>query len=147
MIASVLGRRVRGFRVVNVAALAIAMVMAMGVYWAKTSAAREAAAIADVQRQITLEQRRTRLLQAEIAYLERPDRLTELAAARRLAPVPADREASTDALSQIAQLGQLAEQAQRRTQAVAAAGGPAAPTPTTAATPAPAAPAPVEGAR
>ena len=67
MIASVLGRRVRGFRVVNVAALAIAMVMAMGVYWAKTSAAREAAAISDVQSQIAMEQRRSRLLQAEIS--------------------------------------------------------------------------------
>ena len=98
-------RRVRGFRVVNVAALALAMIMALGVYWAKTSAAREAAAIDDVGRQIEQEQRRTRLLQAEIAYLERPDRLTVLAEERHLEPVAAAREASPDALPQIAVLG------------------------------------------
>lgn len=98
-------RRVRGFRVVNVAALGLVMVLALGVYWAKTSAAREAAAIDDVGRQIAQEERRTRLLQAEIAYLERPDRLTVLAEERHLAPVEAAREATPDALPQIAVMG------------------------------------------
>ena len=105
MIGGMFRSRVRGFRVVNVAALALVMVMALGVYWAKTSAAREAAAIDDVQRQIVQEQRRTRLLQAEIAYLERPDRLTVLAESRNLGPVPAAREATPDALPQIAVRG------------------------------------------
>ncbi len=95
-------RPLRGFRLVNVAALALAMVMAMFVYWAKTSAAREATAIDDTRRQIVQEERRRRLLQAEIAYLERPDRLTQLASGSNLGPVAAAREASPDALPQIA---------------------------------------------
>jgi cell division protein FtsL len=107
MIGAVFRSKVRGFRVINVAALGLAAVMALGVYWAKTSAAHEAGAIDDVQRQIVDEQRRSRLLQAEIAYLERPDRLTELAAGQHLAPVPADREATLDALGQIAQSGSV----------------------------------------
>jgi cell division protein FtsL len=107
MIGAMFRRKVRGFRVINIAALGLAAVMALGVYWAKTSAAREAAAIDDVQHQIVDEQRRTRLLLAEIAYLERPDRLTELAASQHLAPVPADREATPDALGQIAQRGSV----------------------------------------
>lgn len=105
MMAGLFSRRVRGFRVVNIAAVLVVMVMALGVYWAKTSAAREAAAIDDVGRQITVEQRRTRLLRAEISYLESPDRLTRLAESLNLAPVPAAREATPDALPQIAVRG------------------------------------------
>lgn len=100
---NVLGHRVRGFRVVNVVALLLAMLMALGVYWAKTSAGRERAAIDEVQRQIVTEERRTRLLQAEIAYLERPDRIGSLASNHlAMAPIRPDREANADALAQIA---------------------------------------------
>jgi hypothetical protein len=107
MIRAMFGSQFRGFRLVNVAALGLAAAMALGVYWAKTSAAREAAAITDVQHQIQDEDRRTRLLDAEISHLERPDRLTALAESRPLplAPVPVDRETTPDTLAQIAARG------------------------------------------
>src|SRR6185436_7904337 len=93
----------RGFRVVNVAALFLTILMALGVYWAKTTAGRERAAIDDVRRQLVQEQRRSRLLQAEIAFLERPDRIGDLATNHlSMAPIRPERETGPEALAQIA---------------------------------------------
>jgi len=103
MIAALFKRRVRGFRLVDVLALAFLLVLAFTVYGFKTLAGRESADITDVQRQIVQEQKRVRLLRAEIAHLEEPGRLSRLSAHYLgLQPVHADREASLEALPELA---------------------------------------------
>jgi cell division protein FtsL len=103
MIASVFERRVRGFRLVDLLALAFLLVLAFTVYGFKTFAGRESADINDVQHQIVTEQKRVRLLRAEIAHLEDPTRLARLSTQYLgLKPVPAQREATLEALPEIA---------------------------------------------
>lgn len=107
MIRALLRSRFRGFRIVDLAALTLVAVLALGVYAAKTFAGRERAAIAQVERDIALERKRTRLLEAEIAYLERPDRIGRLAGDHlAMAPVKAEQEAGPEALAEIAARGQ-----------------------------------------
>ena len=106
MIQGIFKRRFRGFRVVDLAALSLVAILALGVYAAKTMAGRERADIAQVERDIALEQKRTRLLEAEIAFLERPDRVGQLASEHLgMAPAKADQEATPDALAEIAARG------------------------------------------
>ena len=71
-------RRLRGFRVVDLVALAVLLTLALGSYAFKTFAGAETADTAGVQGQIVLEQKRIRLLQAEIAHLEDPRRIERL---------------------------------------------------------------------
>ncbi len=75
---SVFGARYRGFRVIDLAALAILLTLALGSYGFKTLAGEQTADAQDVQDQITQEQKRIRLLQAEIAHLEDPGRIERL---------------------------------------------------------------------
>jgi cell division protein FtsL len=103
MMAGVFKRRVRGFRLVDLIALALLLVLAFTVYGFKTFAGRESADIGDVQRQIVQEQKRVRLLRAEIAHLEDPTRLARLSKEYLgLKPVAAKREATLEALPEIA---------------------------------------------
>ena len=78
---SVLDRRVRGFRLVDLIAAAVLVTLVFGTYLAKTMAGRERAQIAKVERQIREEKARIRLLQAEVAHLEEPARLEHLSVA------------------------------------------------------------------
>ena len=71
-------RRLRGFRVVDLVALAVLLTLALGSYAFKTFAGAETADTAGVQGQIVQEQKRIRLLQAEIAHLEDPRRIERL---------------------------------------------------------------------
>src|SRR5206468_820166 len=104
MIAGLFQRRVRGFRLVDLMGLAFLLVLAFTVYGFKTFAGRESADINDVQRQIVAEQKRVRLLKAEIAHLEDPSRLSRLSTQYLgLKPVAAKREATVEALPEIAQ--------------------------------------------
>ena len=80
MIGDLFRRRVRGFRVIELGAFALVVVLAFGVYLAKTQAGREWAKIATKERQIAQEKRRIKLLRAEVAHLEKPERLEQLAA-------------------------------------------------------------------
>lgn len=98
-------RRLRGFRVVDILALACVAVLATGVYLAKAGAGREAAAIAEVDGHIDAERRRVRLLRAELAHLEQPGRLERLSGYLGLAPARAEREAPVSALSDLAHAG------------------------------------------
>ena len=103
MIAGLFKRRVRGFRLVDLVALSFLLVLAFAVYAFKTFAGRESNDIASVQRQIVAEQKRVRLLRAEIAHLEDPARLSRLAGEHLgLKPVSAKREATVEALPEIA---------------------------------------------
>lgn len=101
-------RRVRGFRVVEVFALTFLLVLVLGVYLAKAGAGRERADIAQVEGQIREEQRRLKLLRAEVAYLEQPERIERLSALIGLAPIDPKREMPVEALADIARTGVVA---------------------------------------
>ncbi|PHY21753.1 cell division protein [Caulobacter sp. BP25] len=95
-------RRVRGFRVVEVLGLGILLALVTGVYLAKTFAGRERQEIARIQQEIDEEAGRKRLLEAEVAHLEQPRRIEQLAQMMQLAPIAADREITEDALIDVA---------------------------------------------
>lgn len=100
---SLLDRRVRGFRLVDLIALGLLIVLILGVYLAKTIAGRERTEIAQVERQIAAERTRVRLLQAEVAHLEQPSRIERLSTAYLgLEAVKIDRETDADGLGEIA---------------------------------------------
>ncbi|RAK60587.1 cell division protein [Phenylobacterium hankyongense] len=129
---SLLSRRVRGFRLVDLMALGFLVALILGVYLAKTIAGRERSEIARVESQIGAEKARIRLLQAEVSHLEQPARIEHLSETYLgLAPVSLKREASPDALPELAR---QAAPAAHAAAAVAAAqidptAAPAAPTP------------------
>lgn len=100
---SLLDRRVRGFRLVDLVALGLLVMLILGVYLAKTVAGRERSEIARIERQIAAEKARIRLLQAEVSHLEQPSRIERLSTAYLgLAPVSVKRETTTDALLDVA---------------------------------------------
>jgi cell division protein FtsL len=76
--ASVFNQRVRGFRLIDVLALAVVGVLAIGSYVFTTFATAQSARIAAVDTQIAQEEKRVRLLRAEIAHLEDPSRIERL---------------------------------------------------------------------
>ena len=90
-------RRIRGFRVVDLAGCALLVTLVLGVYAAKTDAGQEGANITSVERQIGEEQRLLRLLRAELAHLEE-----RLSASIGLQPVAAARETPPDGLIEVA---------------------------------------------
>lgn len=98
-----LGHRVRGFRLVDLAALGVLTVLILGVYLAKTIAGRERTEIARVERQIEMEKARIRLLRAEVSHLEQPARIERLAVGYLgLAPTSLKRETTLEALAEVA---------------------------------------------
>jgi hypothetical protein len=124
--AGFMGRSLRGVRLVEFGALLVMLVMALGVYLAKASAGRERADITQVEAQIGDEQKRLRLLQAEVAHLEEPQRLANLSAQIGLAPTSARREAAPETLGEIAHQALLPEKAEKPSSARPAAVGQAA---------------------
>ncbi len=101
-LSSIFDRRVRGFRVVELVCLTILLILVLGVYMAKTFAGRERAQIASVEQQIEDEKIRVRLLKAEVAYLEQPRRIEQLAQQLQLAPISPEHETTEDALIDVA---------------------------------------------
>lgn len=99
-------QRLRGFRVVDLLALAVLLVLALGVYAFKTIAGAQSADTVNVERQIVEEQKRVRLLDAEVAHLEDPARIERLSSQfLGLKAVDAQHETTEDALPQIAERG------------------------------------------
>jgi hypothetical protein len=96
-----IARKIRGFRVLDLAALVVFLALALTVYAFKTSAGAERTDIADIETQIHDESRQVRLLQADVARLESPDRLERLAAQAGQAPVAARQEVTPDSLPTI----------------------------------------------
>ena len=93
-------RRFRGFRVVNVFAAVVLVVLMVGVYLAKTRAAKDSAAIARIERQMVGERNAIRMLKAEAARLENPERIEQLAVEHlAMAPSTAEREAAPTELA------------------------------------------------
>ncbi len=96
-------KRVRGFRVVELAAIGCLTLLVFGVYFSKAGAGRESAKIKDVEKQIALERRQLRLLDAELAHLEQPERLEKLSTQYvGLAPISGKREITPEGLSEVA---------------------------------------------
>ena len=138
-------RRLFGVRLFEVAAFACVLLMMFGVYLAKTNAGRERAKIANVERQIAEEQRKLKLLRAEVAHLEQPERLGRLSQSHLgLQPGDGTREALPEALPEVARpaeaktaLAGVPALSGAAPAAAPAAAPPSAPVPAPAATPAP----------
>lgn len=97
---TLLERRVLGFRSVDVGLFIFLLVLILGVYLAKTMAGGERGQIAAAERQIAEEQDRIVLLEAEVAHLERPERLAAMARSYGgLAPVASAREITPQGLA------------------------------------------------
>ena len=100
-------RRIRGFRLVEVVGLGVFMVLALTVYLLKAGASNDRLEIARIDRQILAEQTNLRVLRAEVAHLEQPERLGHLAEGYLgLAPIRAAQEIDPEVLSQVAILTQ-----------------------------------------
>ena len=91
--------KIRGIRWIEIIGLVCVAAMIFSVYVAKAAAARESAAIGQLERQIAVNSQRVRLLRAEAARLERPGRLEALSRDAGLAPVEMKRHADEDALA------------------------------------------------
>ncbi len=100
-ISRLFARRLRGFRLVDLAALGCLLVLVTGVYLAKAGAGREAGRVAEVDEQIADEQRQLRVLRAEVAHLETPARLERLSAYVGLSPAQGRQETPVDALGDL----------------------------------------------
>jgi len=94
--------KIRGVRWVEIIGVMLVGAMVFSVYVAKAAAARESARISDLERQISDNGQRVRLLRAEVARLERPSRLEALSRGAGLGPVDVHRQASAENLPNIA---------------------------------------------
>jgi len=106
-VSGVFNRRVRGFRVVEVVGLGILLTLFTSVYLAKTFAGRELQEIGRIEQEIDNEGVRKRLLEAEVAHLEQPRRIEQLAQMMQLKPIAPDHEITEDALIDVARRREL----------------------------------------
>jgi len=96
-------RHWRGFRIVHLIGWMLVVVLAVVVYLGKTFAGDERTRIAEVEQQIDRERARVRVLRAEVAYLEQPERLERLAREYLgMEPIGAAHEAPVSDLPKIA---------------------------------------------
>jgi cell division protein FtsL len=99
MISVIFTHRTRGFRTINVLLTSMLVVLAVGVNLAKTFAGKERSEIVSTERAIRDEARQIRVLQAEVAHLEQPERLERLSRAYlAMAPVSVKQETTVDDL-------------------------------------------------
>jgi hypothetical protein len=94
--------KVRGVRWIEIIGVLLVAAMVFSVYLAKAAAARESARISDLERQISDNGQRVRLLRAEVARLEQPGRLEALSRGAGLGPVDVHRQARAGNLSTLA---------------------------------------------
>lgn len=100
-------RRIRGFRVVELAGMGVLLTLVTSVYLAKTFAGRERQQISGIEQEIVDEGVRKRLLEAEVAHLEQPRRIEQLAQMMKLEPIKPDHEITEDALIDVARRREL----------------------------------------
>ena len=93
--------KIRGIRWIEIVGFVCVAAMVFSVYVAKAAAARESAAIGQLERQIAENSQRVRLLRAEAARLEQPGRLETLSRGAALAPVKAERQVDETALANL----------------------------------------------
>ena len=102
MMEDVFTRRWRGFRVVELTGLAVLLVLMLVLYLTKTFAGTERSQIAQVEREIATERARVRLLRAEVAHLEQPERLERLSREYLgMEPIGAKREIAADSIASL----------------------------------------------
>lgn len=94
--------KVRGVRWIEIIGVVMVAAMIFSVYLAKAAAASQSARIASLERQITQNGQRVRLLRAEVARLEQPGRLEALSREAGLGPVDAKRQATLASLPELA---------------------------------------------
>ena len=94
--------KIRGIRWVEIIGVLLVGAMVFSVYVAKAAAAREGARISELERQISDNGQRVRLLRAEVARLEQPNRLEALSRGAGLGPVDVHRQAKAENLSNLA---------------------------------------------
>jgi len=94
--------KIRGIRWVEIIGVLLVGAMVFSVYVAKAAAARESARISDLERQISDNGQRVRLLRAEVARLEQPNRLEALSRGAGLGPVDVHRQATVGNLPGLA---------------------------------------------
>ena len=94
--------KIRGIRWVEIIGVLLVAAMVFSVYVAKAAAAREGARISELERQISDNGQRVRLLRAEVARLEQPNRLEALSRGAGLGPVDVHRQAKAENLSSLA---------------------------------------------
>src|SRR5215831_16510719 len=95
--------RVRGVRLVNLWGMGVLLVLVIALYLVKIFGGTERADIAQTESQIADEQRRIALLKAEVAFLERPERIQRLAEQNLNAqPISGRHDATVGELPQIA---------------------------------------------
>ena len=103
ILSGVFTRRFRGFRVIDLLALSVVLVLALGSYVFTTLAGAQSADTAGVQGQIVQEQKRIRLLKADLAHLEDPGRIERLSTQYLgMAAVDPKHETTPEALAQVA---------------------------------------------
>jgi len=96
-------RRVRGFRVIDIIAVMVIIVTALASYAFKTSAGAEDADANTIEAQIQDEQKRIRLLNAELAHLDDPARIETLSTQYLgLAPIAPKQEIALASLPRVA---------------------------------------------
>jgi cell division protein FtsL len=99
MIGAVFHHRTRGFRTVNILGVLMVVVLAIAVNLAKAYAARDMREMVRTQRFIGDENTRIRLLKAEVAHLEQPERLQRLAKLHlNMGPLRADQEGDLESI-------------------------------------------------
>lgn len=103
IVSEIFNRRFRGFRVIDLVALTVLLALALASYAFKTFAEGMGADTASVEQQIAQEDRRIRLLKAEIAHLDDPGRIERLSS-QYLNMQAADpkQETTPEALPQVA---------------------------------------------
>lgn len=102
-VSTIFTRRFRGVRIINLWGAGLLLVLVLALYLIKTFAGGERADISRAEAQIGDERRQIRLLQAEVAYLEQPERIGALSQQYLgLQATPGKREAPLAELPQIA---------------------------------------------
>jgi hypothetical protein len=110
--------RFRGFRIIDLSAFGCLAVLVLSVYAFKANQGGENARIEDVDDQITSEQRQIRVLQAQLAHLEEPERLERLSVQYLgMSPTSAKHETSVDALIDISRQAEAAKPVRKPTPA------------------------------
>ncbi len=106
MIQGFFNRRYRGIRVINLWGAGLLLVLVVGLYLMKTFAGGERADIDRTEIQIADEQHRIRMLQAEVAFLEQPERISRLSQQYLgLAPTTAKHEVKASDIPAVARGG------------------------------------------
>lgn len=83
-------QRWRGMRIIDLVSIGLVLALALATYGFKTRAGEEGKGTRDLETQIADEEKRIRLLKADITHLEEPVRLSELASAPPLGMKPID---------------------------------------------------------